>query len=212
MVPAGYCVRIVFDAKLLPWQPWAKQERWELFSTHTALRSLLSNTPAVIKMKSFSGSNSGHVDLKWPGPRSLISNSASSCFVVFFNVFSLSKRQPAWASFSASPPTATSLSLTGMRTHRKWISQCPLWPVQMSPPKRPPGQWHSQADFVIILLMHVSLVCAKAECLCFLLLFSSSLSLSHTQNHTQPSSQLLAGIWECLGLHLKQFTGEIIAL
>lgn len=82
----------------------------------------------------------------------------------------------------------------------------------------PPVQWHGQDDFVIILPMHVSLVSAMAECPCLPLLYSltHALTLAHAHAHTftqaHTATQLLAGIWECLGLHLKQFTREIIAL
>lgn len=85
-------------------------------------------------------------------------------------------------------------SLSAPAVHSPTGRACSL--VQISLPKETSVQWHSHADLVIILQMHVSLVSVTAECPCFLL-------LTHTRTHTQKAAHMHTNIHSVSGWHLR---------
>ena len=130
------------------WQPRAKKGRWELFTTHTALTSLLSNPPAVVWMESFAGSNSGRVDLKGPplGARLSCFPSRRSSGHLFFDVIT-------WAKTSAS----IIFIVSGTVQHGR-AARCPLCPTDVS--EAPPWSL-TQPGW---LCNHITIACLISFC------------------------------------------------
>lgn len=177
-----YQVCIVVCAELLLWQPRATRGRWELFTTHTAFTSLLSNPPAVVLDEILCWIN---LRTRWPKQTQTASFMLRTPYFIKLHAITC-EWQPVRAT---RPPSAhavlpvTSRCGNVLQVKYKWTSQCPLCRMQMSLPKRPSVLWHSQADFVIILPMHVSLVSAMAQCPCLLLLYSCPHTDTHTRMH-----------------------------
>lgn len=190
-----FCVGIVVCANLLLWQPMAKKGRWELFTAHTALTSLLSNPPVVAAMKSWS--NPGQVDLHGLRQRfffltRLVSNNPTFSSLMLHYLWMTVSRSipfPVWTGCHSHPGEEKHTELS-----RECVKLCPVCPLQMSLPQ--PFQWLSN---------HITNACLISFCHGWVFLLPP-------HSHTQTCTQLLAGILERLGLHLKQFTTEIIGL